>query len=80
MAKFFESMTAVTILIVIVFVGAFFSGTILWILYPHIHILFPTAASNGIIANSLQWWDSVCICWIFGILIKGSNTSSSKKD
>lgn len=67
--------------IILLMVGVFFvstiGGTILWLIYPHIHALFPTAAQNGIIAQKLDWWDSVCVVWIFGILIKGSNSSSS---
>jgi hypothetical protein len=69
------------LVIATVFVAATLSGTVLWGIYPHIHALFPTAAKNGIIAVDLGWWDSVCICWIFGILVKGgSSSSSSKKD
>ena len=56
------------------------TGTILWSLYPHIHSLFPTAANNGVIAKDLSWWDSVCITWIFAILIKSGGTSTDKKE
>jgi hypothetical protein len=64
---------------IVIFLIAILSGTILWLIYPHIHALFPTAASKGIIAQKLSWWDSVCIVWIFNILIKGNPSPSSDK-
>lgn len=54
----------------LIFIAASISGTILWLLYDHIHALFPSAASHNIIAKNLGWWDSVCVTWIFSILIK----------
>jgi len=60
----------------IVLVAATMGGTFLWILYPHIHSLFPTAASSGIIASQLGWWDSVCIIWIITILFKQVNVKN----
>lgn len=59
--------------------AAFIGGTVLWAIYPHIHALFPTAAAKGIIAYKLGWWDSVCITYIFGILIKSSQTNNNKE-
>ena len=59
--------------ILMIFVDSVLGGTILWAIYPHIHALFPTAAENGIIAFDLSWWDSVCVSWIFSILIKTQN-------
>lgn len=64
-----------------VFLVAVLSGTILYFIYPHIHALFPTAAEKGIIAKELGWWDSVCITWLFGILLKSTNkTVKNEKD
>lgn len=64
----------------VIFLAAVLSGTLLWMIYPHIHALFPNAASNGIIPNQLSWWDSVCIVWIFRtILPSGSSSSKDKK-
>lgn len=55
-----------------VFISATFTGTILCLIYPHIHALFPTAAELGIIPYKLGWWDSVCITWIFSLLLKSN--------
>ena len=63
----------------VVFFVSTISGTIVWLLYPHIHILFPTAAQNGIIATTLTWWDSVCAVWILQILFKASNPTRESK-
>ena len=63
-----------------VFFGAVLSGTILWAIYPHIFAFFPNAAKAGVLAPTLGWWDAVCVTWIFGILVKSSTSSSSKKD
>ena len=52
------------------------NGTILWIIYPHIHALFNTPT---ILASNLSWWDSVCISWIAQILIKSNNHFSKTK-
>lgn len=63
----------------IVLVAATMSGTILWVLYPSIHSLFPTAASSGIIAPQLGWWDSVCITWIITILFRKVNVKNHQE-
>ena len=52
-------------------------GTIIWLLYSHIHALFPNAANSGIIAKDLGWWNSVCIVWMFSICIKPSVKSNN---
>jgi len=56
------------------------NGTILWSVYPHIFAMFPNAAKAGVLAAELGWWDAVCITFIFGLLIKSSqsNTNNSK--
>jgi hypothetical protein len=64
--------------VILLFIISILSGTVLWVIYPHIHSLFPNAAINGIIAKDLNWWDSVCITWIFSILLKSSNSNSNK--
>ena len=55
---------------------AAFSGTLLYLIYDHIHALFPTAAEKGIIAKELGWWDSVCVTWIFTILLKSNSNKN----
>lgn len=79
MNTFYEKVGMALAAIAIVFAISVLSGTILWAIYPHIHALFPTAAINGIIAKDLSWWDSVCITWLFSILLKSSSSSSSKE-
>lgn len=75
--KLFEKLGVVIIGIFMIIIVALFAGTILWIIYPHIHALFPTAAQKGIIATDLAWWDSVCVVWIFQILFRQSNYSKT---
>lgn len=71
---------AVVLVAIIAFFMAVLGGTVLWLVYPHIHSLFPTAAAKGVIAQDLSWWDSVCVTWIFSLLIKSSYSSSSTKN
>lgn len=78
--KFLTAIGAILVAGVIIFFVATLTGTILWAIYPHIHALFPTAAANHIIAQDLGWWDSVCITYIFSILLKGRSSSSSSDD
>lgn len=77
--KMIVGVGGVVVISLIIFCVSVLSGTILWMIYPHIHALFPTAADNGIIAESISWWDSVCVTWIFTILIKSSNTNNNDK-
>jgi uncharacterized membrane-anchored protein len=74
------SIFLLTFLLTIIFalLAATLGGSLLWILYPHIHALFPSAAENGVIAKELGWWDSVCIFWILAIVFKSELKASSK--
>jgi len=57
------------------------SGTIVWMLWPVAMSAFPGLVSNGIFAAKLTWWQSVCLTWLFGVLIKSSgSTSKCTKD
>lgn len=76
MDKLSTALGGLILLIFTVFLFAVFGGTILWLIYDHIHALFPKAAESGIIAQHLNWWDAVCVTWISSILIKGSTTST----
>lgn len=66
--------------IAMVFLFSVIGGTLVYWLYPHIHALLPNAAAKGYIAQNLSWWDSVCITWLFGILLKTkvSNTNNNE--
>jgi hypothetical protein len=77
---FLKAVGAIIVGMALIFGVSVLSGTLLWAIYPHIHTIFPTAAANGIIATKLDWWDAVCVTWIFGILIKGGSSSSTKKE
>jgi len=66
------------VVFVTVFVVAVFSGTIVWLIWPVVGYAFPTAVNQGWLASHLSWWDSVCLTWLFGILIK--STQTNKKD
>jgi hypothetical protein len=59
---------------------ALVSGTILYLIWPvAIPVAFPGLVENGILAASLPWWVSVCLTWVFSILIKSSNTNNCNK-
>jgi hypothetical protein len=76
MEDFVKVLGTILFVMWVIFFISILSGTLLWLIYPHIHALFPTAAAKGIIAKDLGWWDSVCITWIFNILIRASNTNN----
>lgn len=55
-----------------------FTGTIIWLIWPvAIPAAFPGLVASGTIAAKLSWWASVCLSWIFGLLIKSSQSNSS---
>lgn len=70
----------ITLAALFIFAAAVLSGTILFFIYPHIFAMFPNAATSGVLASTLEWWDAVCVTWIFGILIKGAGSNSSSSD
>lgn len=70
MNKLYTTLASFLLGMIIGFIVATFGGSLFWLLYPHIHALFPNAAENGVIAKDLGWWDCVCIFWIIVILFK----------
>ncbi len=61
----------------ILFVGAIavLSGTLIWVLWPWaIPAVFPGLVASGVIAGKLGWGASVCLSWLFGLLLKSSVT------
>lgn len=70
----------VVVLMLMVALFAFFSGTILWFVWswsiPH---AFPRLVNEEWLAPNLSWWQSVSLSWVAGILVKGSSSSSSSK-
>ena len=75
MENVFANIGKIILIVIIGFVFSFISGTFFWMIYEHIHALFPLAAGKGIIPKTLGWWDSVCICWLFGFIFKKSVTN-----
>lgn len=69
----------IVVILAISFLGVY-GGTIIWLLYPHIHALFPMAAPKGIIPQRLNWWDAVCISWIANTLTYRHADSSNNKN
>lgn len=56
---------------------AVFGGTIVcWIWPVAIPAAFPGLVASGAIAGKLAWWQAVCLTWLFGILIKSTQTQS----
>ena len=55
-------------------------GTILWLTFGYIHLLFPQALPLGILPAELSWWESVCIAWFFASIIPAKASTSDKKD
>ena len=56
-------------------------GTFLFFLWPvAIPSAFPAIVESGALAESLTWWQSVCLVWVFTILLKSSHSSSNKSD
>jgi len=66
--------------IVLIGIVALFSGTLLYWLWPvAIPVVFPGLVTAGTIAGSIGWWPAVCLTWIFGILIKSTQTNNCNK-
>jgi len=58
---------------------AVLSGTILYWIWPvAVPMAFPKLVEEGWIAGQLDWWVSVCLVWVFGILIKATQTNNNK--
>jgi len=76
MESFIKAVVAGFLIALMLFFAATIQGTILWLIWPHIHILFNSAT---ILAKELEWWDAVCITLIFNILFK-SSTIIKKND
>lgn len=65
----------------VLFLGAFLGGTFVWLLWPvAIPAVFPSLVASGALAAKLTWWQSVCLAWLSGLLIKGYSTVTEKKE
>lgn len=70
--------SALLVALSILFV-AFIGGTVVWLVWPiAIPAAFPGLVASGALAGKLSWWVSVCLVWIFGSLIKSTQTNNNK--
>jgi len=63
----------------VVFFAAVIGGTFVWLVWPVVNHAFPKLVADGVLASSLSWWDSVCLTWLFGLLIKSTQTNKNGK-
>ena len=81
MEKFFTGLAFGIGAIIRVGFLAVVSGTIIWLIWPvAVPAAFPALVASGAIAGKLSWWASVCLSWLFGLLIKGSNNTTVNKN
>lgn len=79
MDKIIQLVGGVLALAGLIFIGAVFGGTIVWLIWPVVAKAFPALVASGILASNLSWWDSVSLTWLFGLLIKSTQTNSKEK-
>jgi len=56
-------------------------GTLVFWIWPvAVPAAFPGLVATSVIASKLSWWESVCLTWLFGVLIKSTqnNTNNNK--
>ena len=59
--------------------GGLFSGVLIWLIWPIcIPATFPGLVSAGYLAAKLTLWQSFCLSWLFGLLIKSTQTNNNK--
>ena len=65
------------ITIVSVSIIAVLGGTLIWLIWPvAVPGAFPGLVASGALAAKLTWWQSVCLTWLFGFLLKNSGGST----
>ncbi|HOH61202.1 MAG TPA: hypothetical protein PK698_01785 [Bacilli bacterium] len=65
----------------IVGIIAVLGGTIVWLIWPvAVPAAFPGLVASGVIAAKLTWGQSVCLTWLFGLLIKSTQTNNNKSN
>ena len=59
---------------------AVLGGTIIFWIWPvAIPAAFPGLVTSGVLAGKIAWWPAVCLTWLFGILIKSTQTNNNNK-
>lgn len=65
-------------ILISMFIESLIMGTFLYVTYPIIHVLFPTAANEGLIATHLGWFASVGIVFVIKLLFKSEVNIENK--
>lgn len=80
MENFIDGVMVVLLAGVMILFAAFIGGTVLWLIWPvAIPAAFPGLVEAGTLADKMSWFQSVCLVWIFGLLIKASQKNENKK-
>ena len=81
MNKFIEGILLGFGAIIVIGIVAIFGGTLIYWLWPiAIPAAFPGLVKSGVLASGLSWWASICLSWIFGILIKSTQTNNNNNN
>jgi hypothetical protein len=65
---------------VLVALLALVGGTVVYWIWPiAIPAAFPGLVASGALAGKLGWWPAVGLTWIFGTLIKSTQTNTNNK-
>jgi len=80
MEKFLTGLLVALGIMVVVAIVAILGGTIVYWIWPvAIPTVFPGLVTSGVLAGKIAWWPAVCLTWIFGILIKSTQTNNNNK-
>ena len=60
----------------LIFFFSMLGGTILYFVWPTAMNAFPRLVGEGWVDPNLSWWSCVCLAWVFGILIRASQTNN----
>jgi len=79
MDKFIINLIGAIAIMAVVAIIAVLGGTIVcWIWPIAIPAAFPGLVESGVLTAKIGWWPAVCLTWIFGILIKSTQTNNNK--
>jgi len=73
--KAMKALLAVLLSIALVAAAAVFGGTILFWIWPT--AVAPFIETGAKLPPELTWWVAVCVTWVFGILIKATQTNTN---
>jgi len=79
MEKFLVVILTIVGVMGLIFIAGFIAGLFLWLLWPvAIPAAFPGAVAAGVLVSKLTLWQSICLCWVFGLLVKSTQTNNNK--